>query len=111
MVLSNTQLSLLCALHLYPCIREYKKVIEITWESGTAAVGLCVRVHPSSQYSVVSSLLLIILCWAGVGWREIIYIWVSSAVNISAVQRVICMDTGCHYNYSVYLIVLYRVRP
>lgn len=67
MALSNRQLSLLCALHLYPCVREYIKVIEITWESGTTAVVLCVRVCPSSRYSVESGLLLIILCWARFG--------------------------------------------
>lgn len=72
---------------------------------------MCLRVSPLSQYSVENGLLLIILPWARGGSRGIIYIWVSSAVNISAVQRVICMDTGCHYNYAVYLIVPYRVHP
>lgn len=93
---------LLCILQFFfpfLYIRWYKKVKQMTF------------VYMLSQSSVTSSLLLIIHQWAEGGSRGIIYIWVSSAVNISAVQRVICTDTGCHYDNVVQLIVPYRIHP
>ena len=46
--LTQCNLILLCILQFSSYIREYKKVIDMTWESGTTAIGLRVCVHLGS---------------------------------------------------------------
>ena len=45
--LTQCNLILLCILQFSSYIREYKKVIDMTWESGTTAIGLRVCVCAS----------------------------------------------------------------
>lgn len=62
-------------------------------------------VYLLSQYSVVSSFIHRRVKGGSYIFRFL------CAINTSAVQSVMCTDTGCYYNYVVCLIVPYRIHP